>query len=142
MKKFFSEFKAFIMRGNVMDLAVAVIIGGAFQSIVSSLCDDVITPLIQYIIGMITGAQSIDEMMQVLNVGPISFGNFISAIINFIIMAFIIFILVKVVNKAMAVGKKKEEVIEEVTTKTCPHCMSEIHIDATKCPHCTADITE
>ena len=142
MKKFFSEFKAFIMRGNVMDLAVAVIIGGAFQSIVSSLCDDVITPLIQYIIGMITGAQSIDEMMQVLNVGPISFGNFISAIINFIIMAFIIFILVKVVNKAMSVGKKKEEEVEEVTTKTCPHCMSEIHIDATKCPHCTADIEE
>ena len=142
MKKFFSEFKEFIMRGNVMDLAVAVIIGGAFQSIVSSLCDDVITPLIQYIIGMITGAQSIDEMMQVLNVGPISFGNFISAIINFIIMAFIIFILVKVVNKAMAIGKKKEEEVEEVTTKTCPHCKSEIHIEATKCPHCTADIEE
>lgn len=142
MKKFFSEFKAFIMRGNVMDLAVAVIIGGAFQSIVSSLCDDVITPFIQYIIGMITGAQSIDEMMQVLNVGPIAFGNFISAIINFIIMAFIIFILVKIVNKAMTVGKKEEEAVEEATTKTCPHCMSEIHIDATKCPHCTADIEE
>lgn len=142
MKKFFSEFKAFVMRGNVMDLAVAVIIGGAFQSIVSSLCNDVITPFIQYIIGMITGAESIDEMMQVLNVGPISFGNFISAIINFIIMALIIFVIVKIVNKAMTAGKKKEEEVEEVTTKICPHCMSEIHIEATKCPHCTADIAE
>lgn len=142
MKKFFSEFKEFIMRGNVMDLAVAVIIGGAFQSIVSSLCNDVITPLIQFIIGAMLGVDSIDEMTKVLNVGPIAFGSFISAVINFIIMAFIIFLLVKIVNRAMTIGKKKEEEIEEVTTKICPHCKSEIHIDATKCPHCTADIEE
>lgn len=142
MKKFFSEFKEFIMRGNVMDLAVAVIIGGAFQSIVSSLCNDVITPFIQFIIGAILGVDSIDEMTKVLNVGPIAFGSFISAVINFIIMAFVIFILVKIVNKAMAIGKKKEEEVEEATTKKCPYCLSEIHIDATKCPHCTADIKE
>ncbi len=140
MKKFFGEFKEFIMRGNVMDLAVAVIIGGAFQSIVSSLCDDIITPFIQLIIGKVIGVESIDEMTKVLNVGPIQFGAFVSAIINFIIMAFIIFILVKIVNKAMTIGKKKEEEEEEATTKVCPHCKSEIHIDATKCPFCTGDI--
>ncbi|MEE3333853.1 MAG: large conductance mechanosensitive channel protein MscL [Ruminococcus sp.] len=142
MKKFFGEFKEFIMRGNVMDLAVAVIIGGAFQSIVSSLCDDVITPLIQLIISKAIGVDSIDEMTKVLNVGTIQFGHFISAIINFIIMAFIIFILVKIVNKAMAIGKKKEEEEEEATTKICPHCKSEINIEATKCPFCTSDIEE
>ncbi|MBQ5347524.1 MAG: large conductance mechanosensitive channel protein MscL [Ruminococcus sp.] len=140
MKKFFAEFKEFIMRGNVMDLAVAVIIGGAFQSIVKSLCDDVITPFIQWIIGMCTGAKSIDEMTKALNVGPIQFGAFISAIINFIIMAFIIFILVKVVNKAMTLGKKKEEEEEEETEKECPYCLSKIDINATRCPHCTSKL--
>ena len=140
MKKFFAEFKEFIMRGNVMDLAVAVIIGGAFQAIVSSLCDDVITPFIQMIIGWCTGAQSIDEMTKSLNVGPIQFGNFLSAVINFIIMAFIIFILIKVINKAMAIGKKKEEEIEEETEKDCPYCYTKIDIKATRCPHCTSKL--
>ena len=140
MKKFFGEFKEFIMRGNVMDLAVAVIIGGAFQSIVSSLCDDVITPFIQMIIGWCTGAKSIDEMTKALNFGPIHFGNFISAIINFIIMAFIIFLLVKAVNKAMALGKKKEEEEEAETEKECPYCKTKIDINATRCPHCTSKL--
>lgn len=142
MKKFFGEFKEFVMRGNVMDLAVAVIIGAAFQSIVSSLCDDIITPLIQLIISKVIGVNSIDEMTKVLNVGPIQFGHFISAIINFLIMAFIIFILVKAVNKVMSIGKKEEEEEEEATTKICPHCKSEINIEATKCPFCTSDIEE
>lgn len=141
MKKFFGEFKTFIMRGNVMDLAVGVIIGGAFSAIVTALCDKVITPLIQLIIGSVVGVD-IDEMTQVLNVGPIEFGAFISAVINFIIMAFIIFMLVKIVNKAMTIGKKKEEEEEEATTKVCPYCCSEIDINAVKCPHCTSDIKE
>ncbi|MBQ5565489.1 MAG: large conductance mechanosensitive channel protein MscL, partial [Clostridia bacterium] len=81
-KGFIGEFKEFVSRGNVMDLAVGVIIGGAFQGIVSSLCDDVITPLIQFIIGKATGKTSIEEMTAALNVGPIAFGNFISAVIN------------------------------------------------------------
>lgn len=140
MKKFFGEFKEFVMRGNVMELAVAVIIGGAFQGIVSSLCDDIITPFIQLIISKIIGVNSIEEMTTVLNVDTIKFGAFISAVINFIIMAFIIFILVKIVNKALTIGKKKEEEEEEATTKICPHCKSEINIEATKCPFCTGDI--
>lgn len=141
MKKFFGEFKEFIMRGNVMDLAVAVIIGAAFGAIVTALCDKIITPLIQLIIGSIFG-KSIDEMTSVLNVGPIEFGAFLSAVINFIIMALIIFLMVKAVNKAMAIGKKKEEEEEEATTKECPYCKSEIAIDATRCPHCTSQLEE
>ena len=140
MKKFFGEFKEFILRGNVMDLAVAVIIGGAFQAIVSSLCENVITPFIQMIIGWCTGAKSIDEITKVLNVGPIQFGAFISAVINFIIMAFIIFLMVKGINKAMTVGKKKEEEEEEETEKECPYCKSKIDINATRCPHCTSEL--
>lgn len=142
MKKVFGEFKEFVMRGNVLDLAVAVIIGGAFQTIVSSLCDDVITPFIQLIISKCIGVDSIDEMTKVLNVGTIQLGNFISAIINFLIMAVIIFCLVKFINKVMTIGKKKEEEKEEETTKTCPFCKSEIDIEATRCPHCTSVLEE
>ena len=139
MKKIFGEFKEFVMRGNVLDLAVAVIIGGAFQTIVSSLCDDVITPFIQLIISKCIGVDSIEEMTKVLNVGTIQLGNFISAIINFLIMAVIIFCLVKFINRVMSIGKKKEE---EETTKTCPFCKSEIDIEATRCPHCTSVLEE
>ncbi len=142
MKKFFAEFKEFVMRGNVLDLAVAVIIGGAFQSIVSSLCDDVIMPFIQLIISKALGVDSIDEMTKVLNVGTIQFGNFISAIINFLIMAVIIFILVKVVNGLLSIRKKEDEAEEAATTKICPFCKSEISIEATRCPHCTSQLEE
>ena len=142
MKKIFGEFKEFVMRGNVLDLAVAVIIGGAFQTIVSSLCDDVITPFIQLIISKCIGVDSIEEMTKVLNVGTIQLGNFISAIINFLIMAVIIFCLVKFINRVMSIGKKKEEEEEEETTKTCPFCKSEIDIEATRCPNCTSVLEE
>ena len=140
--KIFKEFKEFIMRGNVMDLAVGVIIGGAFGAIVKSLCDDVIVPCIQLIIGKIIGVNSIEEMTAVLNVGPIAFGNFIAAIINFLIMALIIFLMVKAINKFMSLKKKEEKAEEEATTKTCPFCCSEIDIKATRCPHCTSELKE
>ena len=142
MKKFMAEFKEFISRGNVMDLAVGVIIGAAFGAIVTSLCDDIIVPFIQLIISKITGAESIEEMTAVLNVGPIAFGNFIAAVINFLIMAIIIFLMVKGVNKLRNLNKKKEEEEEAATTKKCPFCCSEIDIEATKCPHCTSDLTK
>ncbi len=142
MKKFMAEFKEFISRGNVMDLAVGVIIGAAFGAIVTSLCDDIIVPFIQLIISKITGAESIEEMTAVLNVGPIAFGNFIAAVINFLIMALIIFLIVKAINKMMNLKKKEEEEEEEATTKNCPFCCSEIDIKATKCPHCTSDLKE
>lgn len=135
-KGFIGEFKEFVSRGNVMDLAVGVIIGGAFQGIVNSLCNDVITPFIQFIIGKATGKTSIEDMTSALNVGPIAFGSFISAIINFFIMAIIIFCIVKTVNKLTELGKTPVE--EEVTAKEYPFCFSEISIRATRCQHCTA----
>lgn len=136
MGKFGKEFKEFVMRGNVLDLAVGVIIGGAFQTIVTSLCDDIIMPGVNWIIATCMGIDDINEVTKVLNVGPISFGNFVSAIINFLIMALIIFLFIKGINKMMSVGKKPVE--EAPTTKKCPFCQSEIDIAATRCPHCTS----
>ena len=112
MKKFFGEFKEFISRGNVLDLAVGVMIGGAFNAIVTALCEKIITPLINLIIGTIAG-KSIEEMTSMLKVGPadnpIDFGAFIAAIINFIIMAFIVFLMMKGINGMREKAAKKEE---------------------------------
>lgn len=156
MKKFFSEFKEFVMRGNVIDLAVAVIIGGAFQAIVNSLINDLIMPFI----GLITGGVNFADQFIILklpegvaesqvtaaNAAELgasvwAYGSFITAVINFLIMAFIIFLLVKAINKLSNL-KKKEEVEEEPTTKKCPFCCSEIAIEATRCPHCTSELLE
>lgn len=134
MKKFFSEFKTFIMRGNVLDLAVGVIIGAAFQAIVTSLTSDIISPILG-----IFGGMNFDQLVFTINGATIGYGKFITAVINFLIMAFIIFLIVKLVNKIMSFGKKPEPE-KEPTTKKCPFCCSEIDIKATKCPHCTSDI--
>ena len=135
MKKLFGEFKEFIMRGNVMDLAVGVIIGGAFGAIVTSLTEDIISP----ILGLFGGLDFSQLVAKVGNV-EIRYGAFLTAVINFLIMALIIFLMVKGINKMMAIGKKKEEEEEAATTKICPHCCEEVNINATKCPHCTGDI--
>lgn len=132
MKKFFGEFKEFISKGNVLDLAVGVIIGGAFAGIVNALIDNLINPLIAMIGGKDVGL-AVKINGQVLN-----FGAFISAIINFIIIAFIVFLIVKSANKAKEIAKKNKE--EAVTTKVCPYCQSEIDIKATRCPHCTSEL--
>lgn len=141
MKKFLSEFKAFISKGNVLDLAVGVIIGGAFSAIVTSLTDNIINPIIALFGGTNINGLAI-QLKEGNEAAIIDFGAFISSIINFLIMALIIFIIVKAVNKAMSIGKKEEEIIEEATTKICPYCKSEIDIEATKCPHCTSDQPE
>lgn len=133
MKKFFSEFKTFVMRGNVLDLAVGVIIGAAFQAIVTSLTNDIISPILG-----IFGGMNFDQLSFSINGATIAYGKFITAVINFLIMAFVIFLIVKLINKIIAFGKKPEP--KEVTTKKCPLCFSEIDIKATKCPHCTGDI--
>ena len=134
MKKFLSEFKEFVSKGNVLDLAVGVIIGGAFGSIVTALTDNIINPLINCI-----GGAEVQGKIHLIGDNYIDYGAFITAIINFLIMAFIIFLIVRAVNKLMAAGKKKEEEAAP-TTKICPFCKSEIPIDATKCGHCTADL--
>ena len=139
MKKsgFISEFKEFIMRGNVIDLAVGVIIGGAFQAIVSSLVDDILMP----VIGIILGKVDFSALAVQIGDATITYGKFITAIINFLIMAFVIFLIVKGINKVSEKLSKKEEAPAAApTTKVCPFCKSEIAIDATKCPHCTSDV--
>ncbi len=133
MKKFFSEFKKFVMRGNVLDLAVGVIIGAAFQAIVTSLTNDIISPILG-----IFGGMNFDQLVFEINGATIAYGKFITAVINFLIMAFVIFLFVKLINKLMSFGKKPVE--EKPTTKKCPYCCSEIDINATKCPHCTSDV--
>ena len=135
MKGFFEEFKAFIARGNVMDMAVGVIIGGAFSGIVSSLVEDIISP----IIGIFGGAD-FSSLVAEVNGSPIAYGKFITAIINFLIIAFVLFSIIKAVNKMQEVVKKPEEEEAAPTTKMCPYCKSEISIEATRCPHCTSQL--
>ena len=122
MKKFIEEFKAFALRGNVMDMAIGVIIGGAFTSIVTSLTENLINP----ILGLFGGT---DLSGFVLNLSGVElrYGAFITSVINFLIMAFVLFCLLKAVNKLTALGKKPEAPAEP-TTKVCPFCCSEIPI--------------
>lgn len=143
MKKFMSEFREFIARGNVMDMAVGVIIGGAFTAIVTSLTDNIINPLITVITG--GGAEMTGSL--VVPGTKIDFGAFISAVINFLIVALIVFSLVKSVNKMQEATEKllhkqkEEEEAAEPAAPTCPYCLEEVKPGATKCPHCGSDLT-
>ena len=138
---FIGEFKKFILRGNVMDMAVGVIVGGAFTSIVTSLNQDILSPLLG-----IFGGTDFSHLTVTLGSGEnapvLAYGNFITAILNFLITAFVIFCLVKFINKLGDKMKKKEEKPAAPTTKKCMYCKSEIAIDAVKCPHCTSDLSE
>lgn len=142
MRKFLSEFREFINRGNVVDLAVAVIIGGAFTGIVTSLADNIISPLIAVIAG--GGADQISGL--VIPGTEIDFGALLSAVINFLIVALVVFLLVKAVNKAQSLGgsllganKGKDEKEKPLV---CPFCLEEIKEGATRCPHCTGVLPE
>ena len=134
MKKFFQEFKEFALKGNVLNLAVGLIIGAAFQAIVTSLTGDILSPLI----GLLTG-QNFDTLQIEVLGATITYGAFITSVVNFIIMAFVVFLLVKGMNKIMSVGKKPEEAPEPTTCK-CPFCTTEISLTATRCPACTSQI--
>ena len=150
MKKFFSEFKDFIAKGNVIDLAVGVIIGSAFSGIVKSLVENIITPVIT----LLTGRVSFTDLFVALDgneyatldaavkagASTIIYGLFIQGVIDFLLTAFVIFLLVKGINKIRGIGKKEEAVVEASTTKVCPFCKSEIAIEATRCPHCTSEV--
>lgn len=160
MKKFLNEFKTFALRGNVIDLAVGVIIGGAFQTIVKSMVDDLIMPFV----GLATGGINFTDQFVVLRLAEgveagkkyasltaakeagatvFAYGSFITAVINFIIMAIVIFLFVKGINNLHKLGKKKEEEAPAApTTKVCPFCKSEIAIEATRCAHCTSELKE
>ena len=152
------EFKEFALKGNIMDLAVGVIIGGAFQSIVKSLVDDIIMPTI----AIFTGKVDYSELTITIGQSSIRYGAFITAVINFLIIAVSIFLLVRYINKLnKKLEKMKEEELKklekkgkfrrrktdivpekEPTTKICPYCFTEIHINAQRCPHCTSELEE
>ena len=142
--KFLEEFKKFILRGNVMDMAVGVIVGGAFTAIVTSLNADILTPVLA-----IFGGTDFSYLTAKLGSGEnaplLTYGNFITAVINFLITALVIFLLLKGINKLtekLNSLKKEEEEEAAPTTKKCPYCISEIDIKATRCPHCTSIIEE
>lgn len=142
MKKFLEEFKEFIQQGNVMDMAIGIIIGGAFTAIVTSLVNDIINPFIKLISGGGTEVSGLSIPVPGTQNG-IDFGAFISAIINFLIIALIVFCMVKALNKFMKASKlekDKEEAVEEVAAPHCPHCLEEVKEGATRCPHCTGEI--
>lgn len=136
MKNFIKEFKEFISRGNVMDMAVGIIIGGAFTSIVSSLVEDIINP----ILGLFGGMNFDQYHVKLLGQVTLNYGRFITAVINFLIMALVIFIIVKAMNTASEKLSHKEEQQGAATTKKCPFCKSEIDIEATRCPRCTSEL--
>lgn len=136
IKNFFNEFKAFALKGNVVSMAVGIIIGGAFTSIINSLINNIINPIIGcFVSGGING------LTVKIWKAELFYGAFVMDVINFFVMAFIVFLMVKAMNAATSIGKKKtEETPAAPTTKVCPYCQSEININATKCPHCTSDL--
>ena len=149
MKKTLQEFKDFIAQGNVIDMAIGVIIGGAFGKIVASLVDDVIMPLV----GLIIGGIDFSNLYIALdgksypNIGAakeatavLAYGSFIQNIVNFLIIAFVIFITLKKILAAPKLFKKEE--VAEPTTKTCPYCLSEVPLKASRCPHCTSQLKD
>ena len=145
------EFKKFAMRGNVVDMAVGIIIGGAFGTIVKSLVADVIMPPVGLMLGGVDFADLFLTLQEGATAGPyatlaaaqeagavtISYGIFINAVISFLIVAFAVFLLIQSINKMQA---EEEAEPEEPTTKDCPHCVSSIAIQATRCPNCTSEL--
>lgn len=147
------EFKEFAMKGNIMDMAIGVIIGGAFQKIVTSLVNDIIMPTI----AIFTGKVDFSDLVFTIGNSSIKYGSFITTIVDFLIIAFSIFIAIrsitklndktkenmeKIAKKSKFSKNKKEEVVQEPTTKICPYCFSEINVKASKCPHCTSDLVD
>ena len=151
------EFKEFALKGNIMDLAIGVVIGGAFQKIVNSLVNDIIMPAIS----VLTGNVDFSDMVFTVGDASIKYGNFITTIVDFLIIAFSIFLVVKYLNKLNKLKelgdlaakldkngkiiKQKEKVVEEPKepeTKTCPYCLTDVKYHATRCPHCTSELIE
>jgi len=152
------EFKKFALKGNIMDMAIGVVIGGAFQKIVNSLVNDIIMPAI----AILTGKVDFSDLVWTIGNSSIKYGNFITTVVDFLIIAFSIFLVVKYLNKLnkikelgdLAVSKidkdgkikkhmeKKVEEPKEPETKVCPYCLTEVKYHATRCPHCTSELLE
>lgn len=141
----FKEFKEFINRGNVMDLAIGVVLGGAFGAIVTALVEGVIMPFVGLLLGGVNvenlffslDGNSYPTMQAAIDAGApvVQYGNLLQTIIDFLIISFVIFIIVKQINRM------KRPVVEDPTTKECPYCKTEVPIGATRCPHCTSELT-
>ena len=154
LKNNIEEFKTFAIKGNVIDMAVGIIIGAAFGKVVDSMVKDVIMPPLGWLMGKVDFTNlyltiPVDgkietypslEAAQSAGAVTINYGLFINTIISFLLVAFAVFLLIKFINKLKNSAEKQEQKEEETTTKTCPRCYSTIDIKATKCPHCTADI--
>jgi len=134
MKGFVNDFKDFIARGNVIDMAVGVIIGGAFGKIVSSLVDNILTPLL----GIILGGVNFSDLSVTVGSAEVKYGEFLQSVFDFLIIALVIFIIIRQISNISNKFKKEEEVAP--TEKECPFCKSTIAIDATRCPHCTSEL--
>ena len=148
------EFKEFALKGNIIDMAIGVIIGGAFQKIVSSLVNDIIMPAL----AIFTGKVDFSDLVITVGNSSIKYGSFITTIVDFLIIAFSIFIAIRTINKLNDKAKenldkvshknkifkknKAKDTVEEPTTKICPFCFSEINIKATRCPNCTSILEE
>ncbi|MDR1805362.1 MAG: large conductance mechanosensitive channel protein MscL [Clostridium sp.] len=151
---FFGEFKAFVMRGNVIDLAVGVIIGGAFQKIITALVDNIIMPVLSLLLPKDTNIDGLFLALdgkeyadlaaaQAVGAPVMTYGSFIMMVVDFLLMAVVVFCIVKALNSLNGLRKKKDEIVEEPaapTTQICPYCKTEIHIDATRCPNCTSQL--
>lgn len=155
MSKLMKEFKEFAIQGNMLDMAVGMIIGAAFKDLVSSVVNNLIMP----VVSLFTGKLDFSNMFISLNgehyatlaqaqeaaAPTLNYGLFITSVINFVIMAFVIFMMVKWVNKVRTTLEHKEQALEAPavpTEKICPYCKSKIDINATRCPHCTSELTE
>lgn len=141
MKKFLEEFKEFINQGNVVDLAVAVVIGTAFTAIVNSVVNDLIMPIVSAFIGGIDFSSL--KLTIPLGAGDsaITYGNFISAVIQFLIIALVVFLIVKALGKARTIATRGKTA-EQKEAPRCPYCLEEVAEGATRCPHCTAHLPE
>ena len=140
MKKFLNEFKAFALKGNVLHLAVGVIVGGAFQSVITSLTENILSP----IIGLIA-SKNFDELALTIPFPPqdttvvLKYGAFLTSVINFFILALVVFLIVRAMNRVLEIGKKPEPAAVVAACK-CPFCLSEVAKEATRCPACTSEI--
>ena len=135
MKSFFNEFKEFALKGNVMMIAVGVLIGGAFQSIITSFIDNILSPILGLFVG-----QNFDVLYIRAFGVTITYGAFITSVINFILLAFVVFLIVKTMNRLTA-AREDEKLIEAVPGPICPYCKTEVHADATRCPACTSELS-
>lgn len=144
------EFKEFALKGNVIDLAIGVVIGGAFGKIVSSMVNDLIMPLVSLFTGRMdftnwfvaldgVAYKTLEEAKEA-GAATLNYGNFLTVVVDFLIIAFALFLIVKQINRARAKKAAPAEVPAEPTAKVCPFCQSEISVKAVKCPHCTSDL--